>query len=79
MEWANRALKLDPAQPVMLYNLACFHSVAGRVDVALDHVERALDLGFAHKEWHLTDSDMENVRGLPRFKQLIEEYFAKKE
>ncbi len=29
----------------MLYNLTCFHSVDGRVDVAIDHVERALDLG----------------------------------
>ncbi len=79
IEWANRALKLAPNHPVTLYNLACFHSVAGRVDVAIDHVERALDLGFAHKEWYLTDSDLEKVRGLPRFKQLIEEYFAKKE
>jgi serine/threonine protein kinase/tetratricopeptide (TPR) repeat protein len=74
-EWANRALKLDPSHPVMLYNLACFHSVAGRVDVAIDHVERALELGFLHKEWYLTDSDLENIRELPRFKQLIAEKF----
>lgn len=74
-EWANRALKLDPSHPVMLYNLACFHSVAGRVDVAIDHVERALELGFLHKEWYLTDSDLENIRDLPRFKQLIAEKF----
>lgn len=70
-EWAARALRLDPHHPVMLYNLACFHSVAGRVDVAIDHVERALDLGFLHKEWYLTDSDLANVRDLPRFRQLI--------
>jgi serine/threonine protein kinase/tetratricopeptide (TPR) repeat protein len=74
-EWANKALRLDPSHPVMLYNLACFHSVAGRVDVAIDHVERALDLGFLHKEWYLTDSDLENIRDLPRFKQLIAEKF----
>jgi serine/threonine protein kinase/tetratricopeptide (TPR) repeat protein len=74
-EWANRALKLDPSHPVMLYNLACFHSVAGRVDVAIDHVERALELGFLHKEWYLTDSDLENIRELPRFRQLIAEKF----
>jgi serine/threonine protein kinase/Flp pilus assembly protein TadD len=74
-EWANRALQLDPHHPVMLYNLACFHSVAGRVDIAIDHVERALDLGFLHKEWYLTDSDLANVRDLPRFRQLIAEKF----
>jgi len=75
LDWANRALKLDPSHPVMLYNLACFHSVAGRVDIAIDHVERALDLGFLHKEWYLTDSDLANIRDLPRFRQLIAEKF----
>jgi TolB-like protein/Flp pilus assembly protein TadD len=75
-EWAGRALRLDPQHPVMLYNLACFHSVAGRVDIAIDHIERALDLGFLHKEWYLTDSDLANVRDLPRFRQLIAEKFS---
>jgi adenylate cyclase len=74
-EWANRALHLDPHHPVMLYNLACFHSVAGRVDVAIDHVERALDLGFLHKEWYLSDSDLANIRDLPRFQKLMAEKF----
>ena len=75
-EWAARALRLDPNHPVMLYNLACFHSVAGRVDVAIDHVERALDLGFLHREWYLTDSDLANVRDLPRFRELIAKKFG---
>ena len=70
-EWAARALRLDPHHPVMLYNLACFHSVAGRVDIAIDHVERALELGFLHKEWYLTDSDLANIRDLPRFREAI--------
>ena len=75
-EWAARALRLDPNHPVMLYNLACFHSVAGRVDIAIDHVERALDLGFLHREWYLTDSDLANVRDLPRFRELIANKFG---
>jgi tetratricopeptide (TPR) repeat protein len=75
-EWAARALRLDPNHPVMLYNLACFHSVAGRVDVAIDLVERALDLGFLHKEWYLSDSDLANIREHPRFKQAIAEKFG---
>jgi serine/threonine protein kinase/tetratricopeptide (TPR) repeat protein len=72
-EWAERALKLDPSHPVMLYNIGCFHSVAGRVDVALDHLERAIELGFLHRAWYLTDSDLANVRGHPRFQALIAE------
>jgi adenylate cyclase len=55
----------------MLYNLACFHSVAGRVNEALELMKKALDLGFLHREWYLTDSDLENVRRDPRFEQLM--------
>ena len=75
-EWANRALHLDPTHPVMLYNLACFHSVAGHIDAAIDLVERALELGFLHREWYLTDSDLANIRENPRFKQIMAEKFS---
>lgn len=74
-EWADRALHLDPSHPVMLYNLACFHSVAGRTDAALELVEKALELGFLHREWYLTDSDLENVRTHPRFNELMAKKF----
>jgi serine/threonine protein kinase/Flp pilus assembly protein TadD len=75
-EWANRALHLDPTHPVMLYNLACFHSVAGHIDAAMDLIERAIELGFLHKEWYLTDSDLANARKDPRFDKLIADKFA---
>jgi adenylate cyclase len=75
-EWANRALHLDPTHPVMLYNLACFHSVAGHIDAALDLMKRAIELGFLHREWYMTDSDLANIRGNPRFKQIMAEKFG---
>jgi serine/threonine protein kinase/Flp pilus assembly protein TadD len=74
-QWATRAYALDPKHPVMVYNLACFHSVAGRVEEAIDFVEKALDLGFLHKEWYLTDSDLANVRENPRFRRALAEKF----
>ena len=70
-EWAQRARQLDPNHPVMLYNLACFHSVAGRVDVAIDHLEQSIELGFFHPEWFVSDSDLANLRGNPRFEVLV--------
>jgi serine/threonine protein kinase/Tfp pilus assembly protein PilF len=73
-EWAQRALQLDPSHPVMLYNLGCFHSVGGRVDIAIDHLERAIELGFLHREWYLSDSDLANVRSHPRFQALMEKF-----
>jgi len=70
-EWAQRARNLDPNHPVMLYNLACFHAVAGRVDVAIDHLEQSIELGFFHPEWFVSDSDLGNLRGNPRFEALV--------
>ena len=70
-EWAERALQLDPSHPVMLYNLGCFHAVGGRADLAIDHLERAIELGFHHRDWFLSDADLANVRGHPRFQSLI--------
>jgi TolB-like protein/Tfp pilus assembly protein PilF len=71
-EWAQRALQIDPSHPVMLYNIACFHALAGRVDLALDHLERAMELGFHHSEWLRTDPDLGNVREHPRFIELLQ-------
>ena len=70
-EWAQRALQIDPSHPVMLYNIACFHALAGRVDLALDHLERAMELGFHHRDWLMTDPDLVNVRAHPRFEDLL--------
>lgn len=75
-EWAERALQLDPQHPVMLYNIACFHSVAGRVDIALDHLERAMELGFHHRDWVMSDSDLAAVRAHPRFKEMAQQFMT---
>lgn len=75
-DWAERALQLDPQHPVMLYNIACFHAVAGRVDLALDHLERAMELGFHHRDWVMSDSDLEAVRAHPRFKEMVAQFMA---
>ena len=73
-EWAERALQLDPQHPVMLYNIACFHAVGGRVDLAIDHLERAMELGFHHRDWVMNDSDLEPVRVHPRFQALVAQF-----
>ena len=71
-EWAQRALQLDPAHPVMLYNIGCFHALAGRPEIALDHIERAIELGFHHRDWLLNDADLSPIRDHQRFKSLLE-------
>ncbi len=33
--WADRARQLEPEEPVVLYNLACVYSMAGKPDEAI--------------------------------------------
>jgi hypothetical protein len=62
----RRAVQSDPTNPLMLYNVACFYSVEGKTAIALDHLERAMELGMRNVDWLLTDPDLEAVRGDPR-------------
>jgi TolB-like protein/Flp pilus assembly protein TadD len=71
LEWAGRALAIDPDEPVTLYNVACVYSLQGKTDQALDCLENAVRHGFAHKEWIEHDSDLDPLRDQPRYRALL--------
>jgi serine/threonine protein kinase/tetratricopeptide (TPR) repeat protein len=71
LEWAERALAMDPEEPMTLYNVACFYSLQGKTGQALDCLENALKHGFAHKEWIEHDSDLAPLRDQPRYQALL--------
>jgi serine/threonine protein kinase/tetratricopeptide (TPR) repeat protein len=69
-EWAGRGLAIDPEDPMTLYNVACVYAQSGRPDAALSCLEKSVDNGFGHKEWLVHDTDLESLRGDPRFQSL---------
>ncbi|MCG3135875.1 MAG: hypothetical protein HMLKMBBP_03651 [Planctomycetes bacterium] len=64
------------------YNRACALARAGRVDEALDDLERAIDKdeasGFEDltREWVSEDGDLEPLRALPRYAQILRARFG---
>jgi serine/threonine protein kinase/Flp pilus assembly protein TadD len=72
LEWARRARRIDPDDPMLLYNLGCIHALAGDLEAAIDCLERAAAGGLLQKGWYEHDGDLEPVRGHPRFKALLE-------
>ncbi len=66
------ALHRAPDDFSTLYNGACFYSVTGEVDRALDLLERALSQGGGFPEWIRHDTDLDPLRALPRFQALLE-------
>ncbi|MEP6506706.1 MAG: protein kinase [Gemmatimonadales bacterium] len=71
-EWANKAEELAPDDLSTLYNLACFHTLAGRSEKALDLLEKAESLGWNRFEWASQDADLDSLRANPRFVQLLD-------
>ena len=71
LEWAKLALTLDPDDSQMLYNTACFYAVQGMLDDALSCLEKAVSLGWGHREWMENDPDFHALRGDPRFEKLL--------
>jgi len=71
LEWAQRALALDPDDAMLLYNLACIHAMAERPDDALDFLERAVRAGMNVLAWVRNDSNLDSLRGSPRFAAIL--------
>ncbi len=71
LEWAKRAYAIDPSDSGVLYNVACVNALHGNVEDAMACLSRAIENGFGHKEWLEHDSDLDSLRGDPRFEALL--------
>ena len=50
-------------EPMLLYDLACYESLAGRHEGAVSHLRRAVELDPSYRELARADSDFDPVRG----------------
>ena len=64
------AERLD--DPRVLYDLACFESLAGRADDALEHLRRSIELDAGYRDYARDDEDFDPMRADPRFAALLE-------
>ncbi len=60
-------LTTSPRQPILLYNLACYHSLAGNVAVAIDHLTRAIAIDGRFRDLTGAERDFDPIRSDPRF------------
>jgi len=67
LRWLERAVSIDPNETAVLYNATCIYSMLGMEDKALDYFERTIKSGYASREWIENDSDLDPIRGHPRF------------
>jgi quercetin dioxygenase-like cupin family protein len=64
-------LRRDPGYPGALYNLACCESLAGRGDVAVEHLQEAIEAEPGLRESARDDEDFAPLRDDSRFRELL--------
>ena len=71
MDWAGRAYEAGHEEPMVLYNVACTYALEGETERAMELLEKAIGLGWGDRAWLETDSDLDSLRDIPRFKFLL--------
>jgi serine/threonine protein kinase/Tfp pilus assembly protein PilF len=71
LAWAERAMRIEPEEPMLLYNVACIYSLAGEKQRALATLEQSVRHGLSHRGWILHDSNLDPLRDLPQFKEIL--------
>jgi tetratricopeptide (TPR) repeat protein len=69
---ARGVAEAHPEFPMMLYNLACIESLAGRKDDAVQHLGQAIERDEMFRGYAENDTDFDPIRDEPAFKQLWE-------
>jgi adenylate cyclase len=71
LQWAGRALAVDPEESSILYNVACNYALNNELEKAMDCLEKAVRNGFGHKAWIENDPDFKELRTHPRYQALL--------
>ena len=61
------AVEREPERAVFRYHLACFESLAGNREEALEQLRRAVELDPKTARWASEDEDFDAIRGDPGF------------
>ena len=76
LAWMQKIIDEDPSDAGNWYDYACLYGRMNRIDDAMAALETAFELGyrnFGHLEY---DYDMDLLRDLPRYKELVAKYKA---
>jgi tetratricopeptide (TPR) repeat protein len=67
IETLRQGLEASPREPILLYNLACYHSLAGSVQAAIEHLTNAISIDDRYRDLTGAEPDFDPIRQDPRF------------
>ena len=68
---ARDVAEANPEMPLLMYNLACCESLAGRTDDAIGHLRAAIERKEELRQMATEDSDFDPLRDEEPFRQLV--------
>jgi tetratricopeptide (TPR) repeat protein len=66
----ERLSRLRPEDSLIHYNLACSYSLTGQLEMAVEALESAINLGYRDFKWMAQDPDLENLREHAEYKRI---------
>ncbi len=67
----EKAIRLNPGYVDPYYNLACLFAIKGDAKESLTHLRKAVSLEKEVREWAQKDTDLENLRNMPEFEEIV--------
>ncbi len=67
----EKAIRIKPEHVDPYYNLACVYALMGEAKPGIAHLKRAASLDRDVIKWAREDTDLENLRGIPEFEEMI--------
>ena len=76
VEWMKSLIENDSIEDKkgVHYDAACLYSLIGDCKSSLEHLKKALDLGWSRFIHARVDDDLKNVRELPEFEEMLRQY-----
>ena len=74
VEFMNNVIEKDPNDAGNYYDAACLHSRMGELDKSIEFLQTALEKGFRRFSHLEMDDDLDAIRELPKYKELIRHY-----
>ena len=71
MKWIKPLAATERDEPHLLYGIACLYSMTGRIEESIYYLEKAFEVGFAHRRYLERDGDFDPIRSHPGYKALI--------
>ena len=73
LAWMDSMLVAEPDRG-NYYDAACLYALTGRTEQALNAFDKALSLGYRDFQHIAVDTDLDAIRDLPRFTEILNKY-----